>query len=62
VDLTTINSGENMKKLLVRGASGSSQIMVGESIDNLKQYMGVRSTVIITDVTVAGFYQKQFPA
>jgi len=50
-----------MKKLLVRGASGSCKIMVGESIDNLKQHMGMRSTVIITDVMVAGLYQKQFP-
>ncbi len=50
-----------MKKLLVRAASGSSQILVGESIDNLKQYMDERHAVIITDRTVAGHYQKQFP-
>jgi 3-dehydroquinate synthase len=51
-----------MKKLLVRAASGSSQILVGESIDNLKQYLDVRRTVIITDSTVARLYQKQLPA
>jgi 3-dehydroquinate synthase len=50
-----------MKKLLVRGASGSSQILVGESIDNLKQYIDGRSAVILTDTRVAGLYQKQFP-
>ncbi len=51
-----------MKKLLVRGASGSSQILVGESLDNLGAYMDVRHSVIITDDTVKGLYQKQFPA
>ena len=51
-----------MKKLLVRAASGSSQILVGASIDNLKQYVDVQRTVIITDRTVARLYQKQFPA
>jgi 3-dehydroquinate synthase len=50
-----------MKKLLVRAASGSSQILVGESIDNLKQYVDARRAVIITDNTVARLYQKQFP-
>ncbi|MBC2712366.1 MAG: 3-dehydroquinate synthase [Desulfosarcina sp.] len=50
-----------MKKLLVRGASSSSQIMVGESIDNLEQYIDVRHTVIITDSTVSRLYQQQFP-
>ncbi len=51
-----------MKQLLVRAASGSSRILVGESIDNLKQYVDPHRTVIITDSTVARLYQKQFPA
>ena len=51
-----------MKQLLVRAASGSSRILVGESIDNLKQYVDPQRTVIITDSTVARLYQKQFPA
>ena len=60
--LKMADEGKVMKKLLVRGASGSSQIMVGESIDNLKHYIDGRRPVIITDTTVAGLYQKQFPA
>lgn len=50
-----------MKKLLVRGTSGSSQILVGESIDNLDQYLEPGHMVIITDSTVSSLYQKQFP-
>lgn len=50
-----------MKKLLVRVASGSSQILVGESIDNLKPYINARRTLIITDDTVNRLYRKQFP-
>jgi len=50
-----------MKKLLVKGAFGSSQILVGESIDNLDAYLGSRSAVIITDKTVLHLYGKTFP-
>ncbi len=57
----TFNGGEVMKKLLVRGASGSSQILVGEAIYNLEQYIDARHTVIITDSTVNRLYQQQFP-
>jgi 3-dehydroquinate synthase len=50
-----------MKKLLVRGASGSSQLLVGESIDNLSRYIKPHRTIIITDKTVQGLYQDRFP-
>ena len=50
-----------MKKLLIRGTSGSSQLLVGESIDNLSAHIDPRRTVIITDTTVAGIYQDRFP-
>jgi 3-dehydroquinate synthase len=50
-----------MKKLLVSGGVGSSQILVGESIDNLDAYLGSRSTVIITDKTVLRLYGEKFP-
>jgi 3-dehydroquinate synthase len=36
--------------------------MVGESIDNVGQYLEGRRTVIITDSVVSGCYQKQLPA
>ncbi len=51
-----------MKKLLIRGTSGSSKLMVGESIDNLGAYIDPPSTVIITDTTVNEHYREQFPA
>ena len=51
-----------MKKLLMRGASGSSQILVGESIDNLRRYIDARRTVIITDSTVEKLYREKLPA
>ena len=50
-----------MKKLLVRGTSGSSQLLVGESIDNLGAHIDPRRTVIITDKTVAAIYGNRFP-
>jgi 3-dehydroquinate synthase len=51
-----------MKKLLVRAASGSSRILVGESIENLRRYVDARRTVIITDSTVEKLYREKFPA
>jgi 3-dehydroquinate synthase len=51
-----------MKKLWVRGAFGTSQLLVGESIDNVEQYLEGRRTVIITDSVVSGLYRKQLPA
>ena len=50
------------KKLLVRAASGSSRILVGESIENLRRYVDARRTVIITDSTVEKLYREKFPA
>jgi 3-dehydroquinate synthase len=50
-----------MKKLLVRGASGSSRLLIGESIDNLNTYIDPRRTVILTDSTVEKFYRQCFP-
>jgi len=50
-----------MKKLLVRGASGSSQLLVGESIDNLIAHINPSRTVIITDSTVESIYRQHFP-
>ena len=51
-----------MKKLLVRGAFGTSQLLVGEPVDKLGKYLEGRRTVIITDSVVSGLYQKQLPA
>ncbi len=57
----TSQNGDGMKKLTVKGAFGSSQILVGESIDNLSRYIDPEKTVIITDHTVGGHYGHYFP-
>ena len=54
-------NGGSMKKLLVKGAFGSSQILVGESIDNLPRYIDPTRTIIVTDNTVAEHYRRQLP-
>lgn len=46
---------------MVKGLSGLSEILVGESIDHVGQYIDVNRTVVITDSTVKAFYQKQMP-
>ena len=50
-----------MKTYTIHGASGSSQIIVGESLDHVEAYLDADRTVIISDSTVAGLYQKRFP-
>ncbi|BBO87784.1 3-dehydroquinate synthase [Desulfosarcina ovata] len=50
-----------MKTLLVNGAAGTSKILVGESIDNLKAYIDAAHTVVITDSTVEGLYRGRLP-
>ena len=51
-----------MKKLLVTGASGTSRILVGASIDSLQTIIGRRRTVVISDTAVAGHYRERLPA
>lgn len=50
-----------MKTFWINSASGASQIVVGESVANLKRYLDGRRTVIITDTTVGGLYHQRFP-
>lgn len=50
-----------MRKLLVKGSSGSSQILVGESIDRLAATIDPQRTVIITDANVGACYAERFP-
>ncbi|PID40006.1 MAG: 3-dehydroquinate synthase [Proteobacteria bacterium] len=50
-----------MKKLLVRGNSGRSTILVGESLDHADTYIDGRRLVIITDSKVKEIYGDRFP-
>jgi len=50
-----------MKLLEIQGLSGHSDILVGESLDNLDKYTQNKRTIIITDRIVASYYRPRFP-
>ncbi len=50
-----------MQTLIVEGRSGSSRIMIGESLGRLADYLPSGRTIIITDHNVARLYGDQFP-
>jgi 3-dehydroquinate synthase len=47
--------------LKIRGKTGTSSILIGESLGNLKSYLPEKNAVIITDTNVNRFYAKDFP-
>ncbi len=51
-----------MKTFKIDGSTGSSTLLVGERLRNLKEHLPDAKTVIITDTNVRGFYQNEFPA
>ncbi len=51
-----------MQTIVVKGRSGRSQIMIGESLANLRDHLPVGRTIIITDENVARHYRHQWPA
>lgn len=51
-----------MVKVEVRGAGNRSDILVGESLDNLASYIPGNSAVIITDENVSRNYLNRFPS
>lgn len=50
-----------MKTFEISGKTGLSRIFVGESLTHLKAYLPDRPVFILTDETVAGFYEHLFP-
>jgi len=50
-----------MKTLKIQGHTGSSTILIGERLQNLKKYVSLEKTVIITDTNVWQYYQRDFP-
>jgi len=50
-----------MKTVEIRGQSGISTIAVGESLQNLANYLKKDKTVIVTDQNVNRLYKKHFP-
>lgn len=51
-----------MKELRVRGASGSSTLLVGERLAHLARYLPARPPIFITDENVGARYADQFPS
>jgi len=50
-----------MEKIEIRGKLGTSSILINERLANLSQYVNTDKAVIITDETVFGHYQQDFP-
>lgn len=50
-----------MKELRINGATGESTLYIGESLQNLKNYLPPCRVVIITDSNVRDTYHKDFP-
>ncbi len=51
-----------MRTLEIQGITGVSKIMVGERLENLKDYIPAENFVIITDENVRRIYGKDFPS
>ncbi|MBN1117592.1 MAG: 3-dehydroquinate synthase [Bacteroidales bacterium] len=51
-----------MKILKVKTDTRISEILIGESIDNVQKYLNNRKTIIITDSNLIGHYKQRFPA
>jgi 3-dehydroquinate synthase len=49
-----------MKKIKIKGSTGISRIVIGESLRNLSAYVPQGRAVVITDTTVDGLYGAQF--
>lgn len=50
-----------MRELKIKGTTGDSTLYIGESLQNLKDYIPPVKTVIITDSNVKYHYHKDFP-
>jgi 3-dehydroquinate synthase len=49
-----------VKVFEIQGATGDSTIIIGENLRNLKKYIPVDKTVVITDANVRYYYQDDF--
>jgi 3-dehydroquinate synthase len=52
---------DRVKSLKIHGSTGDSNILIGESLQNLQKYMASEQVVIITDSNVRRLYGKVFP-
>ena len=49
------------KTIKIKGGTGYSEVMIGESLSNLGNYLSIEKTVIITDKNVWRIHGKEFP-
>jgi 3-dehydroquinate synthase len=49
------------RTIKIKGSTGDSKVIVGESLANLRKYLPVEKTIIITDNNVARLHGKDFP-
>jgi len=50
-----------MEQIVIEGKSGTSRILVGESMTNIMSYLPEKQVYIIADKNVAALYKHQFP-
>ena len=50
-----------MKVIEIHGGTGDSTILIGERLQNLKEYIPAEKAVIITDTNVRRYYLEDFP-
>jgi 3-dehydroquinate synthase len=50
-----------MEKYTIEGKEGSSNIVIGNSFDQIKDYIPDKKVFVITDTNVAGYYRNKFP-
>ena len=49
------------EKLEVKAESKKSQLLIGEKLSNLPQYIGDRKTIIVTDSNILKYYKDKLP-
>ena len=50
-----------MKTIQIKGGTGETAVLVGESIDNLQGYIPGENTIVVTDTQIAEIYGERFP-
>ena len=50
-----------MKTIQIKGGTGDTAILVGETLDSLHGYVPIQKTILITDTRVAEIYGDRFP-
>ena len=50
-----------MKEIIIHGKISDSRILIGESLENVGNYIAEKNIIIITDKNVSYFYSSIFP-